>query len=312
MYTELNQQISKAKEGMKRLDKIDRMLNSLSEELKDLEDKEFLLRKAKEKEEKEYHDLLKGGIQSIFYRILGSDEKHLEKEKQEALAASLKYQQCLYDIEQIKSQRDILYTERKEVACSKEDYEKLYQEKKGLVSNSHSEYAEQIMELTDKLAECKANEKEIDEAINVGNQVLSSIECTMESLNHARDWGTWDLLGGGFISDMAKHSHIDDAESSAEMTQSLLRKFKTELTDVNITDDLRIDIGDFAKFADFFFDGLIADWCMQSKIDNSLDSTLSVKNKVDRVMNQLNRLKNSIQSRERDYTNQMDILILNA
>ena len=46
--------------------------------------------------------------------------------------------------------------------------------------------------------------------------MLDSLDSVLSSLESAEGWGTWDLLGGGLISDLAKHSHIDDAKVEAE------------------------------------------------------------------------------------------------
>lgn len=110
------------------------------------------------------------------------------------------------------------------------------------------------------------------------------------SLSKAEDWGTWDLLGGGLLCDLAKHSDIDDAQTEAQQTQYLLRKFRTELVDVRIDSDLRIEVGSFARFADFFFDGLFADWCMQSKIHDSQANVESVEKQVEDVIIRLRLL----------------------
>ena len=44
----------------------------------------------------------------------------------------------------------------------------------------------------------------------------------------------------------------------------------------------------FAKFADFFFDGLIADWFMQSRINESQSSVSCVKDQVSDIVDKLN------------------------
>ena len=87
------------------------------------------------------------------------------------------------------------------------------------------------------------------------------------------------------------HSHIDDASREVERAHHHLRRFKTELADVRINYDIRFETDGFAKFADFFFDGLIADWFMQSKINNSYDSVSDVKNQVNSVLYKLQQLK---------------------
>lgn len=121
--------------------------------------------------------------------------------------------------------------------------------------------------------------------------MLDSLKCVLSSLESAEGWGTWDMLGGGLISDLAKHSHIDDAKVEAENIQRLLRQFKIELTDISISSDIVIETEGFAKFADFFFDGLIADWFMQSKINESQASVESVESQVLSIVGKLEHMK---------------------
>ena len=48
-------------------------------------------------------------------------------------------------------------------------------------------------------------EKEKREAIDAGNRALKSLRNAQDNLNSAKNWGLWDMFGGGFISTMAKH-----------------------------------------------------------------------------------------------------------
>jgi hypothetical protein len=122
----------------------------------------------------------------------------------------------------------------------------------------------------------------------------------------------WDMLGGGLISDLAKHSHIDNAKYEAEQAQKLLRRFRSELADIRISDDIHIETGGFAKFADFFFDGLIADWFMQSKIQNSHESVSQVRSQVRSVLNKLSSLESQESSRIRKAETEIKELITKA
>jgi hypothetical protein len=68
----------------------------------------------------------------------------------------------------------------------------------------------------------------------------------------------------------------------------------------------------YAKFADFFFDGLIADWYMQSKINNSYESVSNVKNQVTSTIYKLQQME----SREKQYLeklgNELKNIIINS
>jgi hypothetical protein len=166
----------------------------------------------------------------------------------------------------------------------------LFSQKKELLLQSNQETAERIIRLSKDCERSENNQKEIREAISAGHKVLQSLRGTLDSLSSASGWGTWDMIGGGLMTDLIKHSHIDDAKSKASDSQRLLRQFKTELADVKINAQINFQTDGFAKFADFFFDGLIADWVMQSRIHDSEESVRSVQVQVQSVIDKLNRL----------------------
>ena len=68
------------------------------------------------------------------------------------------------------------------------------------------------------------------------------------------------MFGGGMFSTMIKQSKINDARGELEAARYALRSFEKELQDVSRAVDLRIDIGSFLSFADFFFDNFFVDW----------------------------------------------------
>lgn len=131
--------------------------------------------------------------------------------------------------------------------------------------------------------------KEIREAIMAGERALASLRLAKEKLDSARNWGIFDLLGGGFITDMIKHSKLNDASSYVENAKRDLLVFQRELRDVQVMRDIRIEVGGFLSFADFFFDGLVADYLVQSKIS---EARQQVNDAIYRVEGLLGQLKN--------------------
>lgn len=130
-------------------------------------------------------------------------------------------------------------------------------------------------------------QREVNEAIQAGTRALRSLQQARESLNSAGNWGIVDLLGGGLISTFAKHSKMNDAERQIEQARSDLRQFRKELTDVDAFTDIHIETGDFLAFADYFFDGLIADWMMQSRINDAKKQVDDAIQKVETVLRRL-------------------------
>lgn len=108
--------------------------------------------------------------------------------------------------------------------------------------------------------------KEIQEAVDSGERALVSLRTAQEKLNSARNWGIFDMLGGGLLADIIKHSKMNDASAYLEEAKRDLLVFQKELQDVQGTIDLKVDVDGFLTFADFFFDGIIMDYVVQSKI----------------------------------------------
>ncbi len=200
------------------------------------------------------------------------------------------------DLEDISYRLEKLSSERRDIGNCQAEYDRLFELKKNALLLEKGETAQKILEVMEKIGFLKSRVNEVNEALNVGSQVIHSLDAAMGCLDSAAGWGTFDLLGGGFIDDMAKHSHIDEARSQIEETQRLLRSFRTELADVEISADLGIGTGGFATFADFFFDGLIADWYMQSRIKQSLASADSVREQVSSVIGRLENMNDADKS----------------
>lgn len=312
MYTEINRQLEEAQQGVFRLRKIDSMLKNLQEERLSLERKVSELKNALDKEDLDVKKLEGNSLAGIFYSFLGRLEERIEKEQREALAAKLKYDQAVRDLGDVKHEISKLNTERAKFMDCEHKYESLYAIKRDMLIKSDPDKAQHLLSLTEQLNNFKNVLKEIKEAISAGRSAISSLEKAMSSLDSAEGWGVWDMLGGGLISDIAKHSHIDKAKNEAEQAQKLLRRFRSELADIKISDDIYIETGGFAKFADFFFDGLIADWYMQSKIKNSHESVSRVKSQVQSVLNKLSSLENQESARIRKVEAEIKELITKA
>lgn len=136
----------------------------------------------------------------------------------------------------------------------------------------------------------KTREQEIQEAVRAGEKALVSLRQAQEKLNSARNWGIFDLLGGGFFTDMMKHSRMNDATALMEDARADLLTFQRELRDVHVPTELRMEVGSFLTFADFFFDGLVADYLVQSKISEAREQVNDAIQQVERLLYSLREL----------------------
>lgn len=131
--------------------------------------------------------------------------------------------------------------------------------------------------------------REMKEALDAGERALSSLRNAQEKLNSAGNWGLLDMFGGGLFSTIMKRSKMDDAQQLMEAAKSDLKRFQRELKDVNIPLDLRMEVGSFLSFADFFFDGFVADYLVQSKISEAKEQVSDAIIRVEQILNELRR-----------------------
>lgn len=129
--------------------------------------------------------------------------------------------------------------------------------------------------------------RERNEAIAAGRNARRSLEKALDALDSAKGWGIYDMLGGGFISTMIKHSKMDSASDYIEEAKANLKVFARELGDIEEYTNIDLSTGDFWGFADWFFDGLFSDWMMQDRINEARSQVKQAINKVDSILNRI-------------------------
>jgi len=236
------------------------------------------------REERDVQQLEGLSLGSIFYTVLGDKEQRLDRERQEFLAAKLQRDQCQFAISSL--ELDLADLKYKLSALGNLDsaYRALLERKEKILLSSGNDLTRQLLDLSGQLAKLLADRKELWEAVSAGQAVLTTLDGVINSLNSAEGWGNWDMLGGGMLADLAKHSKIDEARDQVHQAQELLRRFQGELADIQSAESFLIDISSFDTFVDFFLDGLIVDWIVQSKIQNSLERTNQVRQRVKAVL----------------------------
>lgn len=133
--------------------------------------------------------------------------------------------------------------------------------------------------------------QEIMEAVNAGERALTSLRAAQNQLNSARNWGIWDMFGGGLFTDLIKHSKMEDASRYMEAAKLDLKIFQKELKEVQFYTELKMEIGNFLTFADFFFDGFFADYMMQTKIVETKEQVEEAIEQVEMLLIQLKTIK---------------------
>ncbi len=132
---------------------------------------------------------------------------------------------------------------------------------------------------------------EVREAIDAADAALKHLGNAADMLDDAGRWGIVDMIGGGLITTMLKHRKISDAQDEIDEAKRALRIFVKELDDVDEATGLNVELGSGLQFADIFFDGVLADWIAQNKIDRAKQQVANAMRQVYAVRSQLERMR---------------------
>ncbi|MBQ2935148.1 MAG: hypothetical protein IJD96_02820 [Lachnospiraceae bacterium] len=278
--------------------RLETILKELRAQKSMLEEQVEELSRQRDKENLDVDRLERRSLTNYFYQVVGKLDDKLTQEKREAYEAAEKYDAAYSELQAVETQLREKELEYGRVRRSKERYQEVLKEKQAAVKLSGVPEAEEILRLEAQITSLDMKKKELEEAISAGKSAESIADNILNSLSSAEGWGTWDILGGGIIADAVKHSHLDEAQGQVERLQGALRRFKTELTDVEIMADMQVNIDGFLRFADYFFDGLFADWSVMNRISEAQGQVKNVKGQIGSLLGKLNTVYSSVNSEQ--------------
>ncbi|QDU63513.1 hypothetical protein Pan216_43930 [Planctomycetes bacterium Pan216] len=301
MLEEINEQLVKAKE--RRLAKL-RLVDLLAcarEDIREQRERCDELRVELD-DEKEDVEILEGmTLTSLFQYLAGTRDEQLEKERREYVAAKIKHEEALEAIKESEADRARYESELESFDGADEEYDAALAAKAATLDNANGA-ANRLEAIGQRSEELEAKKQELVEAAQAGRVALQSLEQVRESLDSARGWGHFDMLGGGMLATMAKHSHLDQARDHVRTAQLHLRRFRRELAHTDHSLQISIEFSGLLQFSDYFFDGLIADWMVQSEISNAAssceDAVRGVRELLDECRQRLNQCDRELTDQE--------------
>ena len=288
MFNEINTKIKECKEEMILRDTLEKKLETIQ---KSLNIKKMLLDVLKKNLDKEFKDverLEKLSMANILSTILRNREEKLYKEEQEYLEAKLKYQECLEVVNGYENDMDSIKLRLENIDNYEEQYEELIKEKYELIKSFDKEKKEKLQVLENLLEIDTKERREIVEAITAAKECLSIIKNASKELDSAKSWGTYDMIGGGVMSSIAKHDKIDTARKELNKLGYSIGRLNMELSDIDMIlaiDDITFDSSTYAF--DIFFDNIFTDMSVQGKINDSLSKIRRLENTVNNLITQL-------------------------
>ena len=135
------------------------------------------------------------------------------------------------------------------------------------------------------------NREAVNKALPMVREAEYQLVRAQDKLDSARSWGIWDILGGGIISTLVKHSRTDDANDCIHQAARLMERVQRMLPEA-YAGEAPIDEGGFGRMADVVFDGLFADLYMQSRVKDQRRAVDGMLSRVRRIERELTRMAN--------------------
>ncbi|MFZ1676610.1 MAG: hypothetical protein WAT91_05020 [Saprospiraceae bacterium] len=244
------------------------------------------------KEQRDVETLEKEGLTTMFHKFLGDREDRLQKERQDYLTAALKYNEIFKSVDLIRFELNLLTKKEQNLGVVEREIVVLMKQREDEIIQMEPEAALQLKELYAQVDKLHKFEVEVNEALNAGTEALDRIGKTEYYLNEAQfpDKHMW---GGGYQSKIVNHQAVDYARDMAYQSRQSLIKFGNEYRDVYTIPlvPMNMELEEFGRFAEVFFNNLITDWIIRQKISKSLITVRSTKHQIDLLVQHLQQEK---------------------
>jgi len=268
-----------------------------------------------EKEQRDVEALEKEGLTSMFRKFLGDREERLEKERQEYLKASLRYNELFKSVGLIKFELDLLSKKEQtedRVARRVEIQMKMREDEIIQLDPKIGVELKGFHDQTDRLQKFSV---EVEEAFTAGSEALDFVSRAEYFLRQAQGWGHRDIWSSGRPgSGYMKYQAIDKAREMVGYARHALIRFVKEIKDV-FTDlhlQVNLDIEAFNKFGDVFFDNIISDYLAQQKINKAFLNVSSTREQIEHIMVRLEKERGNIITKLDQLEGQRKEMILQA
>ncbi len=265
---------------------VDRHLKLVNQKLEEAYKNLDVLENQLKKEFEDIQQLEKLSLKGLFHQVLGSKEDQMEKERQEYLQASLKYDEAKKSSELLEFERDLLQRKVENIPQLKAKLKSLLEQRQKFLVRENSTIGNQIVKLMEMVDRQGELIHRITDLKKTAQQAIAILEQMINALQKARNWGQWDMAGRQRGASYLKHSAIDKARDLSYHAQHILTRLSHDMETLygQRLPNFHVQIESFNRFTDVFFDNLISDWIVQRKIQNALNNVISVRDGVLRTL----------------------------
>ena len=293
-----NEDLEKLRADVARKQHLEGSLAALKRQIREAEANAAACRELSSSEDADVAKLEGVSLAGLFYRVTGKLEHKLDLERIEAYAARVKLDAAQQTLAALRDQLAKTEEELRSLSGCEQRYKdsvtlRLYQ-----IKTADPSVAQRIGDLEQQMAAVERELTEIRQAVEAGQQARKTLYKLQEELGSAEDYATWDVMGGGLLADMGKHSHLDSAQWLSSQLQSQLHTLSRELKDVAVSAYIDVGMDSFMRFADCFIDNFWTDWAAMDHISRVQQQVRQTASKLSTVMSKLNSMQQAAEKQK--------------
>ncbi|WP_291650382.1 hypothetical protein [Clostridium sp.] len=282
-----NEEFLKLEEEKNTLKKLKAKISNIDVEISKTNESLETLKQILTKEKKDVDNLESFSLSYLYYKIKGSIDEKLSKEKLEFLEAQARFLEKEDYLNRLISNKKQILKDINAIGDIDFKYDELLNNSAEYVLKLNNKKSETVLFILNKLKNASLELKEIQEALLEGDKLIPYIDKAISNLNSAQNWGIYDMMGGDLIATMAKRSKMDDASKSINSIKVMLNRYNNELKDLSNEINVSLNLDSMSGVMDYLFDNFFTDYFVQGKINSALDSTKNLKSKVNIIQSNL-------------------------
>lgn len=291
---------------------LEKTLDELNSRKAKLEKETGELEKARDKEQRDVERMEGGSLASFFYSIIGKQVERLNKERDEAYAAAVKYDAAVCELNAVNEDIAKYETELKPLRYCEQDYEKVLAEKCEAIKKSGTADGAEILEIEESISKLAIYAEEITVAISAGKKARSIADELVDILDEAKYYARIDINDRSTSVDRKKYACIDEAEEKFQQLQVQLGRFRTELADVEVEVRLDIGIDERLRFMDYFISDYFVDRSVLEKLDKAQCNAQEIRSKIAYANARLSDMLTETEKEQTELAERLKKLIISA
>lgn len=312
MWEDLTSQLDSLRLQMEEKKRLSSQLERLEQEFEEEKTKNASLRACVAKDEGLAEKLQGKSLAHLFHALVGNLAQSEQRLEANVVQAKMQLDVSEGSLSHLESEVKRVRFRLAELKYVEDDYRTALSDKAHEIEKTQGDVAAKLAELSEDRTHLLAQKHELYEARSAARGAEYALRDCLSSLKSAGRWGTADLLGGGMIITAIKRDHMNQANQSAIHAQNALRTLARELKDVRIALSVPLHSDGFGRFADYFFDGLIADWSAQSEIRQSESAVSTALVQVSDVVTKMEKAAANVERQLADIDMRRSELIESA